>query len=70
MVIYGGFRFCNTYLKTVGTKFNSIYLFNSNQIIVVQPVNCCSYGTNIVSNTIQTRIPCIFMLIYSIKNAF
>ena len=24
MVIKGGFRFCNTYLKTFGTKFNSI----------------------------------------------
>ena len=24
MVIKGGFRFCNTYLKAYGTKFNSI----------------------------------------------
>ena len=24
MVIKGGFRFCNTYLKTLVTKFNSI----------------------------------------------
>ena len=23
MVIKGGFRFCNTFLKTFGTKFNS-----------------------------------------------
>ena len=31
MVIYGGFRFCNIYLKTVGTKFNSInYLTTTN----------------------------------------
>ena len=24
MEIKGGFRFCNTYQKTIGTKFNSI----------------------------------------------
>ena len=24
MVIKGGLRFCNTYLKTFGTKFNSV----------------------------------------------
>ena len=69
MVIKGGFRFCYTYLKTFGTKFNSITYFNSNQIILVQSVNC--YYMNIASNTIQASIPpCTSMLIYSNENYF
>ena len=60
MVILGGFRFCNAYLKTLGTRFNSItYLTNRNQIILVQPVYCCSYYTGIVSNMISQ----VFLLV-------
>ena len=70
MVIKGGLRFCYTYLDFwYKVQFNN--LFNSNQIILVQPVNCCSYYTNIVSNTIQANIPpFICMLLYSNKNYF
>ena len=68
MVIKDEFRFCNTYLKTFSTKFNFI---KQQPKILVQPVNCCSYYMNIVSNTIQASIPpCICMLIYSNKNYF
>ena len=70
MVILGGFRFCYTYLKTFGTKFNSITNLTAFQVILAQPANCCSYYMNIVSNTIQASILCICMLICSNKNCF
>ena len=31
MVIKSGFRFCKTYLKTFGTKFNSITYLTANK---------------------------------------
>ena len=39
-------------------------------IILVYPVNCSSYHTNIVSNTIHASIPCIKRFIYINKNCF
>ena len=58
-----GLDFCNTYQKTVGTKFNQVTY--SNQIILVYPVTyCCSLYTNIVSNMIHASICYIFRFIY------
>ena len=34
------------------------------------PVNCCSNYTTIVSFTIHTSIPCLFMLIFNNKDVF
>ena len=47
MFMFGGFRFCITYLKNI--KFNLVTNFNNNQNILVYPVNCCTNYTNIVT---------------------
>ena len=39
-------------------------------MILVQPVNFCSYYMNIVSNMIPASIPCICLLTYSNNNCF
>ena len=54
--------FCITYLKN--TKFNPVTYLTAIRIFLVHPVNCCSNYTNIVSSTIHTGIPCIYMYIF------
>ena len=49
MVIEGGFRFCNTYPKTFGTKFNSITYLTATKKSYCNQSNCCSYYTKLVT---------------------
>ena len=60
--------FCISYLKN--TKLNLVTYLTATKIVLVYPVNCCSNYTNIVSNTINAGIACIFGFIYNNKNLF